>query len=108
MIDKYKNLEEFLGCYFHQDWASDDESASAVVERYLSEWPSDGVLAVVDEIEQLLKETKSEDDLRKAVMKLGCYYEPGADALTYRQWLASVGERLALSRPHRPHQFLPD
>jgi hypothetical protein len=95
MSNKYQNLEELLGCYFHQDWTSDDDSAPAVVERYLSEWPSDGVLAVVDEIGQLLREIKSEDDLRKVVMKLGCYYEPGADALTYREWLASVSERLA-------------
>jgi len=95
MSEKYKNLEELIGCYFHQDWTSDDDSASAVVERYLSEWPIDGVLAVVDEIGQLLKDTKSEGDLRKVVMKLGCYYEPGADALTYREWLASVRARLA-------------
>jgi hypothetical protein len=95
MNDNFPNLGEFLGCYFHQDWPCDDESAVAVVERYLREWPSDEVQTVVKEIGLLLEEAKSEEDLRTTVTKLGSYYEVGADGLTYRDWLKSVSERLA-------------
>ncbi|MFH1813113.1 MAG: contact-dependent growth inhibition system immunity protein [Pseudomonadota bacterium] len=95
MINEYKKLKDFLAGYFHQDWLYDDESAKAVVERYLSEWPRDEVLAVIEEIGQLLEEVKNEADLRAAVLKLGSYYEVGADGLTYRDWLKSVSERLA-------------
>lgn len=96
MNDNFPNLGEFLGCYFHQDWPCDDESAIAVIERYLSEWPRDEVLAVIEEIGQLLEEVRNEADLRAAVLKLGSYYEVGADGLTYREWLESVSKRLAL------------
>ncbi|MCQ9379746.1 contact-dependent growth inhibition system immunity protein [Methyloversatilis sp. XJ19-49] len=95
MINEYENLKNFLAGYFHQDWLYDDESAIAVVERYLSEWPRDEVLVVIEEIGQLLEEVKNEADLRAAVLKLGSYYEVGADGLTYRDWLKSVSERLA-------------
>lgn len=95
MNTKYPNLEEFLGCYFHQDWMSDDETAWAVIERYLSEWPSDGVRAAIDEVDSLLAEMGSESDLREMVMRLGCYYVPQADSLMYRDWLAVVRNRLA-------------
>lgn len=96
MINEYKKLKDFLAGYFHQDWLYDDESAIAVVERYLSEWPRDEVLAVIEEIGQLLEEVKNEADLRTAVLKLGSYYEVGADGLTYREWLELVRKRLAL------------
>lgn len=95
MINEYEKLKDFLAGYFHQDWLYDDESAIAVVERYLSEWPRDEVLVVIEEIGQLLEEVKNEADLRAAVLKLGSYYEVGADGLTYRDWLKSVSERLA-------------
>lgn len=96
MTDKFPNLGEFLGCYFHQDWTCDDESAIAVVDRYLREWPNEEVQAAVKEIRQLLEEAENEAELRAAVLKLGSYYEVGADGLTYREWLESVSERIAV------------
>ncbi len=37
-------------------------------------------------------------DLVSMVMKLGSYYEVGADGLTYRDWLKSVRDRLAVGQ----------
>lgn len=96
MSEDYRHLKELLAGYFHQDWTSDHDTATAVVERYLEEWPSDEVPVVVKEIRQLLFDAKSENELREVVLRLGCYYEPRADSRTYREWLTSVCERLSI------------
>lgn len=95
MNEEHRYLKDLLAGYFHQDWKSDHGTAKAAVECYLGEWPSDEVSAVVKEIRQLLLDAESEDELRVLVMRLGCYYEPRADSMTYREWLTSVCERLS-------------
>lgn len=47
----YKNLEEFLGSYFHQDWMEDASSSMGIVEKYLSEWPLDEASAALQELQ---------------------------------------------------------
>jgi len=93
---KYRRLKDLLACYFHQDWKSDYDTAAAAVECYLDEWPTDEVSVVVKDIRQLLFDTKSEDELRETALMLGCYYEPRADSLTYREWLTAVCEQLSI------------
>ena len=95
MSEKYRHLKDLLAGYFHQDWKSDHDTATAAVECYLDEWPTEEVSVVVKEIRQLLFDTKSEDELREMALRLGCYYEPRADSQTYREWLTSVCERLS-------------
>ncbi|WP_430435060.1 contact-dependent growth inhibition system immunity protein [Methyloversatilis sp.] len=96
MSEEYRHLKDLLAGYFHQDWKSDHDTAIAAIECYLGEWPSGEVSMAVKEIRQLLLDTKSEDELRVTALRLGCYYEPRADALTYREWLTSVCERLSV------------
>jgi hypothetical protein len=95
MAEKMNGLKEFLSGYFHQDWTCDHENATSVVEFYLKECSLDEVQEVIEAIDHLLEKNMGEAELRAVVMNLGCYYEVGADGLTYREWLTKVRTRLA-------------
>ena len=86
------NLEEFLGGYFHQDWSEDAPTAVAIVERYLSEWPIEEIPKMLNELNALL--AQRDDDVMQCVMKMGCFYNPVADGISYRAWLNQIVYRL--------------
>lgn len=86
------NLEEFLGGYFHQDWPEDAPTAVAIVERYLNEWPIEEVPKALSELNLLL--AQSDDDVMRCVVGMGCFYNPAADSMSYREWLNRVADRL--------------
>jgi hypothetical protein len=86
--DFMKNLAQFLGAYFHQDWSLESTDAEGVLRSFMRNEPQETVRQVCDEIEQLLKRDLSDEELGSIVHgELGSYYSPAADGMTYRQWL---------------------
>ena len=94
MTTLYPNLDEFFGTYFHQDWREDSPTAIEIVERYLAESPPEEVREAGKELSRLLA-AATEDELADAVHRLGSFYNPRADGLSYGEWLRQVYRLLA-------------
>ena len=92
MSDTTPSLREFLACYFHQDWREEAPTATEVLEVYLNEWPIEEIPKALSELNILL--AQSDDELVRCVMGMGCFYNPAADGLSYREWLNGVEDRL--------------
>ncbi len=95
MTTPYPHLDEFFGTYFHQDWREDSPTAVGIVERYLAEWPTDEVREAAKELGQLLAAAATEDELAGVLQRLGSFYNPRADGLSYGEWLNQVYRLLA-------------
>jgi hypothetical protein len=81
--------------YFFPSWdlASTPEAWEAVVDRFArAEAP--GVVRGADDVRRLLATARDEDELRRVLDELGCHFAPERAALTCREWLQAVHERL--------------
>jgi len=95
MIDQFPNLTQFFSSYFHQDWPLEAETASDVVNNYLSSEPPESIEATSEELSKLLEMPISEPDLETFILdELGCYYDPKSENQTVREWLESVQQSL--------------
>ena len=84
-------LDQLLGCYFHQDWRDEyiDETAAlnAIVEDVSNEYLDKGIF----EIQTVLSTRLGENELGALLVeKVGCYFAPSSENLTYREWLQRV------------------
>jgi hypothetical protein len=91
---QYPNLDEFLGGYFHQDWRDDAATANGIVQKYLGEWPIEGIREASNELRRMLESLPAEAELASTAQGLGCYYNPEGDGLTYAAWLMNVCQQL--------------
>lgn len=87
---------QLLAAYFHQDWPDEFADPGAAVAAMIDHEPAADRHAAAAELRALLREQPDDATLRSALLHdLGCFYEPAADGLTARQWLAAVADRLA-------------
>lgn len=94
MITKrFPNLWQFLGCYFHQDWTLDFDSADSAVKSFIDEEPDDFINSVYNEL-RLFVSIYDAKKLSKIALDLGCYYNVSADGLTMYEWLSDVLRQL--------------
>ena len=84
------NLTYLMKAYFHEDWPLHQSSWQDVVDAFLTDDPVT-VRAVPDEIDALLSDPRTSNDLADEMAALGCSYDP-ADG--YRAWLQSVRDRI--------------
>jgi CdiI immunity protein len=100
MVERFPELAQFFGCYFHQDWdieAADDEG---LVRLYLSQEPESSITAARRELDEFLAEDLSEDELATTLLhSFGCYYSPTFFGFTTRRWLERIRDLLAEGRP---------
>ena len=91
-MDTEEVLDQFFGAYFHQDWVDEHASADEVVRLFVRDMDKapERVRETADAIDQLVASSPDEESLRTALDRYGCYYLPGADGLTYREWLRHV------------------
>ena len=90
-MKNYSVLGQLLGCYFHQDWPEDFSNSSEVIHEIINREPRDSVLAGACELGQLTALNLSEDACREIMIaKIGCFFEPGSEGLTYANWLLMV------------------
>lgn len=93
----YPKLKYLFSAYFHQDWKltydwqGEKSSFQAVVRDFKNSNPKETVIEAIQELEKLLKQDLSEDELSEILsVQLGSeIYVPGL-GLTYREWLKVI------------------
>lgn len=91
MNEKLEALGQILGCYFHQDWPDEFDSDETALQAIIDSETTDQIRAGVEEIEQLLADTRSEIELRDFLInEVGCYFDPESQGISYEQWLKKV------------------
>jgi HD superfamily phosphohydrolase YqeK len=93
----YPKLKYFFSAYFHQDWKvvydwqGEKPSFQAVVHDFKNSNPKETVVKVIQELEQLLKQDLTEDDLSEILSnQLGSEIYVSGLGLTYREWLKVI------------------
>ncbi len=90
-MKNYSILGQLLGCYFHQDWPEEFSNSSGVIHEITNTESRDRLLAGAAELDQLIALKLSEEDCREIMIaKIGCFFEPGSEGLTYADWLLRV------------------
>jgi len=91
-MTKTNELEQFLGCYFHQDWFEEFGNPQEAVNAYIINEPIKSKQELVRELSYLLKENDSLDF--SFIGGLGCCYNPSSDNLTVHSWLGYLHKEL--------------
>jgi len=87
---EFPTLEQFFSGYFHQDWCDEFESPDAVLSAYRSGESRETQLAAKAELDSLKRQNPDETSLAHSIQRLGCYYDPISDGLTYHEWITSL------------------
>lgn len=91
-------LHQFLGGYFHQDWALDRDSWEPVVDEFITESPHSVVVATVDELREVLAAHLTDAELTVVLDRLGASVAPAGFELTPTAWLEAMVRRLQSAR----------
>lgn len=91
---KYPALHLLFGAYFHQDWDLESNGDPWIVVDNYAQHETTSAVAALDEIEQLVDSSSSEQELASLIDLLGCSYSVEADGWTHRAWLAAVAQRI--------------
>jgi len=70
MSTDYPNLDNLIGCYFHQDWQTEGPTVDAVLEIYLKGYSAEYPSLVLAELRALLQRSDVEVELE--LDKMGC------------------------------------
>ena len=99
--EKFYKLGQFLGGYFHQDWAvvldwnGQEPNFEAVVRSYTATATAEGITQVREQLKQFLALALTDGQLEKVVFNdFGVDYNPTRRGSTFRQWLESILEIL--------------
>jgi len=88
---RFKVLEQLLGCYFHQDWSEEYDGDALALQAIVKSEPKDQRAVAVSEIDVLLAMKLSETELRLVLIEqIGCYFEPSSKGISCLEWLKQV------------------
>ena len=93
----YHRLEHMFGAYFHQDWDTEGNDWPELVGNYLRDVTNQDALATAAEIDDLLSEGDTEEQLEERLLnQFGCCYDahPDADGPGFKNWLLVVANML--------------
>jgi CdiI immunity protein len=83
-------LERFVGVYLHEDWADDYPDLWHAIDDFVDGDPQAAPHIRAD-VEQLLSQCQSDQEIQRAVRALGIKYCPPGDGWdSYRAWLLAV------------------
>ncbi len=89
--ERFPDLEQFFGCYFHQDWLDEYENEEMAIKGYVDDDGSEAAEHVARELDKLLELGLPETELDTAMYwDLHCYYDPKPDGVTMSDWLRWV------------------
>lgn len=98
--DTYPTLWQFFGGYMHQDWRDDYVDEWAALDDFLADG-SDVIKDFRREIEVLLTENRSEEELRRIVLdELGSSCMVEVNGWKYRDWLQALSDHAAKATGH--------
>lgn len=93
--EKFTDLVQFFGCYFHQDMFDDYASDEMAIKGYVDDDGPDAARHVARELDKLLELGLPEAELDTAMYKeLHCYYSPKPDGISMTEWLRWVRSTL--------------
>ena len=96
MSARYYAIQEFFGGYLHEDWDLEGSTTIDVARRFHREADPKDVAAVLAELDLLVREPLSEEELHSRMLTdYSLYYDPWKDELTMREWLTQVRAVLA-------------
>lgn len=99
MNKDYPELQQFLAGYFNQDWMVDHQSASDVIDFYISEASANTLLKVQSELNRLITTQKTEQELQDYLFtEIGCYYYYLNEWEDARTWLRHVASSLEITK----------
>lgn len=103
MTERFKNLEQLLGGYFHQDWDMEGATDAEVIVAFRRAASVDQIEATIAEVDHILRRF-SRDPLKieELLAALGCEYYYQADGLTGQEWLQRVHSLLNTPEPRPP------
>ncbi|WP_106856682.1 contact-dependent growth inhibition system immunity protein [Caballeronia novacaledonica] len=94
---KFPELEQLLGCYFHQDWTEEFDEDTLALQAIIESASQDRLAAAAAELDVLLGLGLSEAELSLVLVdQLGCYFDPKAKGSTCSQWLKQVRHKFEL------------
>ena len=93
MASANKDIEQFFGAYFHQDWPEDHESWQGVAEHFAKDSGEQLIHQVATAVHVLSQAAVSDHELSQKLQALGCYYWPGSEA-GFRLWLKELAAYL--------------
>lgn len=99
--EPYPRLAYLMRAYFHQNWAAGYRRAGAApTYQQLVADVRDGeragvVAGILADLDDVLAQDFSEDDLRELSRRLGSQFSPTGTGTTYRAWLTDVRTILA-------------
>lgn len=89
-----KELSQFIGGYFHQDWNFEYESEEDAIASFRKESERRDVEAVVRGIDELLDRRVPDIELKRLLYNMGLSFDPiGADG-TPSSWLRNIRKNL--------------
>jgi hypothetical protein len=93
MRDRYPELHQFFGGYYHQDWRMDHSTTEAVLHSFIGDSAPHERAMISAQLREVL--ALSDAQLADAVFDLGAYYDPTPDGQTMREWLQAALNALA-------------
>ncbi|WP_367575690.1 contact-dependent growth inhibition system immunity protein [Pseudomonas alvandae] len=88
METKYRELFQFFGCYFHQDWMCETPDPDEIINNFVSNSTPKTINTVKKEIHTLLNMKFSEEELRTFIMhEMPCNYCYWMDWESGEAWL---------------------
>ncbi|MGW2836657.1 contact-dependent growth inhibition system immunity protein [Streptomyces sp. NPDC001493] len=89
--ERFPELSQMLGAYFHQDFSMEYSSHREALDEYISDTPASDLQKVTEEIREFLNLNESDRSLKKWTSELGLAVSPPS-GVRLRQWLADVRE----------------
>lgn len=83
----FKDLEQILGGYFHQDWMDEFSSEKEAIEYILKNESRRKIVSAKEAIEEVLNKDMSEEEYKDKLFALGNEYEYELDGYSSREWL---------------------
>lgn len=91
MKDKYPELFQFFGCYFHQDWMCESSDPDEIIRNFVSDSAPEIVDMVKNEISTLLTMKFCDEEMRGFIMdKMPCNYCYWMDWESGGMWLKHI------------------
>lgn len=94
---EFPNLDQFIGCYFHQDWTIDAEERGDITHpdyailHAFKDVNAAYLLAIKEDIDKLLARQYTEVKLLQIIEDEFCgNINPSLDGLTMQRWLEHV------------------
>lgn len=102
MNERFGQLKQLIGGYFHQDWDIEGGTDNEVVWAYKRAITPEQLVKTINELDELIKDCSNpSNDPDQLLNGLGCEYCYQSDGLTALKWIRRI-RRLLHSESSSP------